>query len=447
MGGPGAPSVTGARRPAALWSNWGGNQRCAPVEVVRPSTREELVAAVRSAAAAGTTVKAVGSGHSFTDIACTSGVHVRLDRYDQVLRVDRESGRVTVQSGITIRRLCESLAAHGLAMPNLGDVGYQSISGAVSTGTHGTGSRLCGLAQQVVGLELVTGDGTVLTCSEEEEPDIFSPARIGLGALGLISTVTLQCVPAFNLHAVERPMRVDEVLGSLDELVDGNDHFEFYWVPHTGWALTKANNRTGRPVGGRSRVRETFEQLFLENVAFGAVCRVGRRRPEWTPRLAKAVPGSGTREYVARSDQVFTTPRLVRFCEMEYSIPRDRCAEALNRVRRFVDEAGLMVSFPVEVRFTAPDDIPLSTGHGRESCYIAVHMYRGIPYDQYFRGVEEIMTSMEGRPHWGKMHYLTAADLAPRYPRWEGFQAARRRVDPEGRFANAYTDRVLGPVG
>ncbi|HET6811805.1 MAG TPA: D-arabinono-1,4-lactone oxidase [Acidimicrobiales bacterium] len=434
------------RTAAARWVNWGGNQRCAPAHVARPASVADLVDVVKSAASEGRTVKPVGSGHSFTDIACTSGVQVRLDRYDRVVSVDRERARVTVQSGITIRRLGEELAALGLGMPNLGDVGYQTISGAVSTGTHGTGSRLCGLAAQVVGLELVTGDGSVLSCSAEEEPELFSAARIGLGALGLISTVTLQCVPAFNLHAVETPMRVDDVLASLDEHVDGNDHFEFYWVPHTGWALTKANNRTGRPAGGRSRVREFYEQIVLENVAFGAVCRLGRLRPEWTPRLATAVPGSGTREYVSRSDQVFTTPRMVRFCEMEYSIPRAECANALNQLRAFVDDAGLMVSFPVEVRFSAPDDIPLSTSEGRESCYIAVHMYRGLSYDQYFRGVEAIMAPLQGRPHWGKLHFRDAASLQPVYPRWEEFQAARRRTDPEGRFSNAYTSRVLGDL-
>ena len=431
---------------AVRWVNWGGNQRCAPRRVARPSTVAELVETVKAAASDGQTVKAVGSGHSFTDIACTSGVQVRLDRHDKVVSVDRDRAQVTVQSGIMIRKLAEELAAAGLAMPNLGDVGYQTISGAVSTGTHGTGARLSGLAQQVVGMDLVTGDGSVLSCSAEEEPEIFSAGRIGLGALGLLSTVTLQCVPAFNLRALEKPMRVDDVLASLDELVDGNDHFEFYWVPHTGWALTKANNRTGQPVGGRSRAREFYEQVVMENLAFGAVCRVGRRRPEWTPRLATAIPGTGAREYVARSDRVFTTPRMVRFCEMEYSIPRAECANALNQLRSFVDEAGLMVSFPVEVRFSAPDDIPLSTSHGRESCYIAVHMYRGLSYDQYFRGVEAIMAPLEGRPHWGKLHFRDAAGLAPRYPRWDDFQAARRRTDPEGRFANAYTDRVLGGV-
>jgi len=440
-----APSVQ-RRRPATLWTNWGGNQRCAPEEISRPTTLAQLTAAVKAAAANGQVVKAVGSGHSFTDVACTSGVQVRLDGFDQILDIDRERMQVTVQSGVTIAALSEALSGAGLAMPNLGDIGYQSISGAISTGTHGTGAKLCGLAHQVSALELVTGEGSVVSASAEEEAGIFAAARLGLGAMGILSSVTLQCVPAFRLRAEEKAMRVDDVLAGIDELVDGNDHFEFYWVPHTGWALTKTNNRTDEPVGGRGRVREWYEQVFLENVAFGAVCRVGRMRPQWIPRLATAVPSSGTRRYVARSDKVFTSPRMVRFCEMEYSLPREHLATALNRLRQFIEDAGLMVSFPVEVRVAAPDDIPLSTSYGRQSCYIAIHMYRGMPYDQYFRGAEAIFSALEGRPHWGKLHYQTAATLAPRYPKWDEFQAARRRVDPNGRFANAYTDRVLGPV-
>jgi FAD-linked oxidoreductase len=434
------------RRPAALWRNWGGNQRCAPEEVARPTSAAELRQVVRTAAAKGLTVKAVGSGHSFTDIACTGGVQVRLDGYDRVVAIDREAMTVTVEAGITIHRLSEVLAQAGLAMPNLGDVGYQSISGAISTGTHGTGARLCGLAHQVVGLELVTGGGESVSCSPSEEPEIFSAARLGLGAMGLVSTVTLQCVPAFRLQAREKPMRVDAVVGAMDELFDANDHFEFYWVPHTGWALTKANNRTEAPAGGRSRARELYDQVLLENVAFGAACRLGRYRPQWIPRLATAVPGSGERSYVARSDRVFTSPRLVHFCEMEYSLPREHLASALNRLRSMVEELGLLVSFPVEVRVAAADDIPLSTAYGRPSGYIAIHMYRGTPYDQYFRAAEAIFSELDGRPHWGKLHYQTAATLAPRYPKWDEFQSARRRVDPEGRFANAYTDRVLGPL-
>jgi L-gulonolactone oxidase len=431
------------------WANWAGNQRCRPTAVERPGTEDDLAAVVRRAAAQGRTVKAVGAGHSFTDIACTDGVQVRLDRYNRLLSADSLTGLVTVQSGITLGELNRRLWDLGLALPNLGDIAYQSIAGAVSTSTHGTGVRLGGLATQIAGLTLVDGGGEVRVASPAVDPDLFNAARVGLGAVGLLSTVTLQTVPAFNLHAVEEPMRVDAVLSSLDEHVEGNDHFEFYWVPHTRWALTKRNNRADAPPGGRSRLRELYERIVLENLAFGLACRVSRWRPELTPRAVRAVPSSGRTEYVGRSYRVFTSPRFVHFYEMEYSIPRAAAVEALERLMAFVKDERLLLSFPVEVRFAAADDIWLSTAHGppdAERCYIAVHVYRGMPYEQYFRGVEEIMDSLGGRPHWGKLHFQTAASLAPKYERWADFQAVRRRVDPDGRFANAYLDRVLGPV-
>jgi L-gulonolactone oxidase len=427
------------------WRNWGGNQRCAPVEIARPRSVEDLVEVVKSAATDGLRVKAVGSGHSFTDVACTSGVQVRLDESARVLRYDPEESTVTVESGMTLAALAAELARRGLALANLGDIGYQTVAGAISTGTHGTGVRLGGLATDVVGLQLVTADGSIVSCSPDEEPEIFAAARVGLGALGMISTVTLRCQPAFNLRAVEEPIRLDEVLSSIDELVEGNDHFEFFWVPHTGWALTKRNNRTDDPVSAGRGWRFVRDKILFENIAFGAVTWLGRLRPRWTPRLAHIAPSSGRTEYVDRSDRVFTSPRWVRFCEMEYAIPRAAAVGVVERVRRYVEESGLYVGFPVEVRFTAGDDIPLSTASGRQSCYVAIHMPQGVPYEQYFRGVEEIMDSVRGRPHWGKLHYQTAATLSSRYPGWERFQAVRTRLDPDGLFGNAYTDRVLGP--
>lgn len=426
------------------WKNWAGNQRCEPVAVEHPSNEDELVAAVKRAASAGRRVKAVGAGHSFTDAALTDGVQLQLDRYSQILQINRDTNQVTVQSGISIATLNQELADRDLAMPNLGDIAYQSISGAISTATHGTGATLTGIAGQVVGLTLITGDGSVVTCSRDEEPEIFHAARVGVGALGLISNVTLQCVPAFKLHAIEEPMRVDAVLADLDSYVDGNEHFEFFWVPHTGWALTKRNNRTDAPVGGMTRWRFFKEKILLENVAFGLVNRLGRMRPSLIPRLQRLVPSSGKTEYVAQSHKIFASPRFVKFVEMEYAVPRAAVPEALNRIRSFIDDSGLRIGFPVEVRFTAPDDIPLSTASGRDTGYLAVHVYKGMPYEQYFRGVEAIMDSLEGRPHWGKLHFQTAATLAARYPEWDRFQAVRRRLDADGRFANAYTDRVLG---
>lgn len=437
-------------RDRARWSNWARNQTCAPAEIRRPATEAELAAIVKQAAAAGQRVKAIGAGHSFTSIACTDGVLVDLSGYGQVLAHDAATGRVTVEAGIPLHRLSDELDARGLALENMGDIDRQSVAGATQTATHGTGRRFRNLSAQIVGLRLVTGDGSVVEASApdagNENPDVFAAARAGLGALGLVSTVTLQCVPAFRLHAVEEPVPVDDVLADLDALVEENDHYEFYWVPHTRWALTKRNRRTDEPPRPRARVREWVDDMVLNNYAFGVLCRAGRWRPSLIPRLAKIIPNTGRLDYVDRSDRVFTSPRTVRFYEMEYAIPRAALPEALTRVRRLVDEIGTRISFPVEVRVVAPDDIPLSTAYGRETGYIAVHVYQGTPYDAYFSGVERIMDSYEGRPHWGKMHFQRSETLAPRYPRWDDFQRVRARLDPEGRFANPYLDRVLGPV-
>ena len=420
----------------ARWSNWAENQSCTPIAVHRPTSEAELVAIVGRAAAAGERVKAVGAGHSFTGTALTDGHLVRLDRYDRVLHVDGSTGLVTVEAGIPLSKLNDELARHGLAMENLGDIAYQSVSGAIATSTHGTGSRFTGIAAQVRGMRVVTGEGEVV--------DAPAGVEVGVGAAGLVSTVTLQCVPAFRLHAIEEPIRLDVVLEQQDELIETNDHFEYFWVPHTGWTLTKRNRRTDEPARPRPRLRALRDDYLYGNLLFDLACRVGRRSPERIPSVMRKVPSAGRVEYVDRSDKVFASPRLTKFYEMEYAVPREHGADAVRAVRDYVKSSGLFISFPVEVRFTAADDVPLSTSSGRPSCYVAVHVYKGMEHVQYFRAVESIMDELGGRPHWGKLHFQTAETLAPRYPRWDEFQALRRRLDPGGTFRNDYTDRVLG---
>jgi L-gulonolactone oxidase len=302
------------------------------------------------------------------------------------------------------------------------------------------------MSSAIIGMRLIAGDGSVIACSADREPDVLAAARVGVGALGIVSEVTLQCLPAFNLHAVEEPARIDDVLEQLDDLVEGNDHYEMFWVPGTRWALTKRNRRTDEAVRPRSRWKAFRNDALIDNVGFGAVQRIGVRRPDLIPGLAKRLPSTGRQEYVDRSDLVFASRRWVRFVEMEYAVPREAFRSAFAGVRALVSRLGEPVGFPVECRFVAGDDIPLSTASGRDTAYIAVHLAIGRPYDQYFQGVEAVMDEHDGRPHWGKLHFQSAATLAPRYPRWDEFQSVRRRIDPDGRFANPYTDRVLGRI-
>ena len=435
--------------PGTTWHNWAGNQVARPAVVARPRDVGELAGFVTSAAREGRRVKAIGSGHSFTAIGLTDGVQVRLDRLGELVSADAATGLVTVEAGMPLHRLNTELAEHGLGLSNLGDIDRQTLAGAISTGTHGTGRSLGGLATQVRALQLVLADGSVVTCSAEESPELFRAARIGLGALGILATVTLQAEPAFVLRAQERPMALPAVLDDLEALVAENDHFEFFWFPHTQTALTKRNNRL--PAGSApeplSRRRAFLEDEVFSNGVFGLTCRLGRLRPSLIPAInASTARSLGRRTYTDASHRVFVSRRRVRFVEMEYGVPADAVPAALAGIGRVIEHNDLKVSFPVEVRFTAADDIPLSTASGRDSAYLAVHMFRGQAYEKYFRAVEAVMKDLDGRPHWGKLHYQAADTLRERYPRFGEFLAVRDTVDPYGRFANDYLDRVLGRI-
>jgi L-gulonolactone oxidase len=426
--------------------NWAGNQRWVPAEVAEPTSTAEVAATVRAARRAGRRVKAIGAGHSFTAAAATDGVQLRLDRLDQVVRVDAERCQVTVGAGIRLHRLNDVLAAAGLAMPNLGDIDRQSIAGAIATATHGTGLHFPNLATTVVAMELVDGGGEVVRCSATEEPDLLRVARVGVGALGIVTQVTLQCVEAFNLHARETVEPLADVLDRFADEAAAVDHFELYVMPGGRRCQVKRNGRTDEPAAPPTRWAYTRDKLLAENLGFGAVCRVGRRFPTLAPRLARLVTSAASdRDLIDRSDRVFTSPRHVRFVEMEYGIPVEHLPDAVRRIGELAGNLPTPVLFPMEVRVSAPDDIPLSTGFGRTSGWVAVHQYRGMPYEEYFAGVERIMDDYDGRPHWGKLHGQRAATLAARYPEWGHFAVVRDRLDPDRTFANPYLDRVLGP--
>ncbi|MCW0215758.1 MAG: FAD-binding protein [Pseudonocardia sp.] len=425
------------------WQNWAGNQRTYPVRFVEARDAGEVSDAVKAAARDGLRVKALGSGHSFTGIAVAQDVALLVPSDPAAVRVD--GPLVTVPAGLTLHRLNELLWERGLALPNLGDIDAQTVAGAISTGTHGTGATHQGIAAQVRALEIVLADGSVLACSPAEHPELFSAARVGLGALGILTSVTLQAVPAFRLHAVEKALPLEQVLAELDGLAAGNDHFEFYWFPHTEIAATKRNNRTEATGPTRGRVAEWVGDDLLGNGAFAMACRVGARMPRLVPGLNRlAARQFADAEYVDRSYRVFCSPRRVRFLETEYAVPREALPEALAGLRVAAQRHGQAVTFPVEVRVTAGDDIPLSTASGRDTAYVAVHVYKGQPHEAYFGAVESVMTALDGRPHWGKLHTRAADTLRDSYPGFDAFVALRDRLDPEGRFTNPYLDRVLG---
>jgi FAD-linked oxidoreductase len=427
------------------WRNWGGNVSARPARQVTPASVEELAAAVRRAAEDGLKVKAVGTGHSFTSIAATDGVLIRPQLLTGIRKIDREAMTVTVEAGTPLKRLNAALAREGLSLTNMGDIMEQTVSGATSTGTHGTGRESASIAAQITGLELVTADGSVLTCSEKENPEVFAAARIGLGALGIVTAITFAVEPIFLLTAREEPMPLDRVLAEFDQLWAENEHFEFYWFPHTGNTNTKRNNRSAGPEQPVGQLAGWFEDEFLSNGVFQVAQWVARAAPTTVPAIARiSSKALSARTYTDIPYKVFTSPRRVRFVEMEYAVPRAALAQTLGELKSMVERSGLRVSFPVEVRTAPADDITLSTASGRDSAYVAVHMFRGTPHQAYFTAAERIFTAHEGRPHWGKVHTRDAEYFTRVYPRFGEFTALRDRLDPERLFQNDYLRRVLG---
>lgn len=432
-------------RHSASWSNWAGNVTDSAA-VLSPRTQDELVEMVHSSAAAGRRIRPVGSGHSFTPIAQAGDTRLSLRHLSGIVAADQATGRVRVLAGTPLRVLNRALDLLGLAMPNLGDIDAQTLAGATSTGTHGTGATLPGLSAGIVGLRLVTPDGASRWV-DESDPELFGAARVGLGALGVVTEIELACLPAYRLRAVERPDSLDAVLPRIQEHFDAHRHFELYWFPGTRRVQTKANDLVADDVDEPlAPWRRRLDDELLSNTVFGAANRVLTAVPRAVlPFNAVAARALTERSYTAPSHEVFVTPRTVRFVESEYAVPREAVADVLTDLVAWVERHREPISFPVEVRVAAPDDMWLSTGYERANAYVAVHQYHRGDHRAYFAAFEEIVAAHAARPHWGKLHGLGAEQLADLYPRHGDFVALRDRLDPERVLTNDYLDRVLGP--
>ncbi|WP_349260871.1 D-arabinono-1,4-lactone oxidase [Actinocrinis sp.] len=440
-----AVSTEATSTPTRTWTNWAGNQKARVRRIATPSSAAEVAQTVREAAAQGLAVKPVGSGHSFTPVAVTDGVLIRLDNLTRLRSADKSSRLVTVEAGMGLWRFNELLAEQGLALTNMGDIQAQTVSGAIGTGTHGTGRSSASIAAQVAGLEVVLADGSIVSCSATERPELFEAARIGVGAIGVITAVTFRTEPAFLLAAREEPMRLDAVFESFDELWQDNEHFEFWWFPHTDATMLKRNNRTEGPAAPLSRSRVWLEDEFLSNTFFSGLLKAGRSAPRAVPAINKlAAKALSARSYTDRSDKVFTSPRRFKFLEMEYALPREATVPALREIRRMLQDAGLRIAIPIEVRTAPADELWLSTAYGRDTAYLAFHMTEGVNPAEYFENAESIMVAYDGRPHWGKLHTRDREYLASAYPRFDDFLAVRDKADPQRVFANDYTRRIFG---
>lgn len=426
------------------WSNWSGSVKASPLQFVKPRSIDELAGFIKKYARDNRHVRVVGAGHSFTPIAQSNDVLMSLDAIQGLESIDTKQGTATVLGGTKLKYLGDALFEHGMAQENLGDIDVQSISGAISTGTHGTGVRFGTLSTQVVGLTLVTATGEILECSPDHNPDIFKAAQVSLGTLGIIAKVRLRVVPAKRMHYQAYRKKLSDCLEHIEAYKQENSHFEFFWFPYTDSVQAKLLKETSDPAS-KSSFWGDFNKIVLENGVYWLLsegCRL-------FPRLCKPVCNISAQsianiDEVNYSHRLFTTPRMVRFQEMEYNIPAEHMRTVLTEIQQCIEQQQFQVHFPVECRFVHSDDIWLSPAYQRESAYIAVHMYRGMPYRSYFYHIEEIFKRYNGRPHWGKMHTRTAEELSTLYPRWQDFQKIRATLDPQGMFLNNYLCTLFG---
>ncbi|KAB1642265.1 D-arabinono-1,4-lactone oxidase [Gulosibacter chungangensis] len=443
------PATSLPKRRGNTWRNWSGGVTETSQLAAGPTSETAVRALVIGAGGSGLKVKTVGSGHSFNDIAGTEGLRLHFDDYRGLVSVNSQTRVATFRAGTRMHEVHDLLAEHGLTLENQGDVSSPTIAGAISTGTHGTGLGTSGLSSMVKGLRLVLANGEIIYCDARTHPEIFEFARLGLGALGIIVEVAIQCVPTFRVEANESAEPLDAVLDSYVERARAADYFSFFWFPHSEQALVKSHRRLAEgeePEGlGGKNAAKFFDEELVQYWAQGLAASVGTVAPGMVQKLSQFTSSlTGSRQYVEDSVAMFGNAKRMRYNELEYAVPLEDGPDVVHEIRRQIEAHGLTVSFPIEVRCGAADDVPLSPGYGRETAYIAVHRYVRERYAEYFGVVEEVLQSAGGRPHWGMMHTLRAPQLRELYPKFDEFVELRDRVDPDRVFDNHYLERTIG---
>lgn len=405
----------------AHWRNWVGNQSCVRAARGAPQSEDELCAMIASATAKGLNVRAAGSGHSFTPVALTNGLHLTLSKMTGVKSIDHEKKRVTAAAGTTINQLAQVLKAEGLSMINQGDIDSQALAGAFSTGTHGTGARLPVLADAIVGMKLVQPDGSIITV-DETTTDLLLASRVSLGTLGVISEMTLQLNDSYNLR--EKIWREDfeSAMEMHDELAEKHRHFSFFWCPYevsrNCYCLpdTSATSKSGRTT-------DVCEMKIMD--------------------ITDDEPFETEFEKAAYSSDIYPIEYVPNFHELEYAVPVHHGKDAVRAVRKLMLEQFPDAIYPIEYRFTAGDDAWMSPFHKQDSVTVSVSGEPGKDYWDYLRAVDKILRSYGSRPHWGKMHFLTGEDVSAIYPRAQDFRELRRKLDPQGFYLNEHLAQLF----
>ncbi len=400
-----------------VWRNWAGNLQAGAINIVHPTSEAEIVSLVRRAASEKETLRVVGSGHSFTPLCVTNGTLITLDGLQGVISIDQATQTARILAGTKISQLGEPLLQAGLALANQGDIDYQALAGAVSTGTHGTGVKYGSFSTMVTALRMVLANGEILFCSAEIEPEMFRAAQLGLGALGVLTEIVLQLVPAYRLHERTWVASFEETMAQLEYHLDVNDHFEFFWLPRYDSSVMKSLTLT-------------------DESPFGGV------------PVAPAPPGTLERysvpERVDWSHRIYPSERQVKFVEMEFAVPYASGPECFCAIRDLMLNRYPQVTWPIEYRTQRADDIFLSPAFGRDVVTISLHEAPDRPYEAFFKDAEAIFRTFDGRPHWGKLHNLRAPDFEQLYTQWARFQSVREQLDPSGLFLNPYLRTIFG---
>ena len=426
-----APTATA--RPT--WHNWSGLQQATPAAIATPANEAELIDLMRKVRGE---VRAVGSGHSFTALVPTTGTIISLDRLSGVISVDKAAMTATIHGGTRLGVLSRELDRFGLGLRNLPDIAVQSISGAISTATHGTGMTLPPIHADVVGLRIVKPGGEVVEINEKSPGELLAAARVSVGSLGVISQVTMRVLPAYNLAKRVWVQPIEQLLSVAPDLARQHRNFEMYYLPFTGYGV------------GITHDLYTGQDFHIPPALDDSTLADLRKLRDWLGRVPsvrqwvaqKLIDPNTVEEARHRSWRLLSTVRPMKFNESEWHLPREQGIPCLRQVIRTLEQRN-EVYFPLEFRFVKADDAWLSPFYQRETCSIAVHASADEAYQYLLTDINPLFRAHQGRPHWGKLHWMGAAELSTMYPRWQDFQRVRQQFDPQGQMLNAHLRKLF----
>jgi FAD-linked oxidoreductase len=431
-----APAMAVAEGPR--WRNWGGNLSSQPSEILAPRNEELLIEMVRQADRG---LRPIGSGHSWSELVPTDSAMMTLDLLNGVISHDPETLQAEVWAGTKLFALGPLLEQVGQAMPNMSDINYQSLGGAIATSTHGTGAQLGSMSSYVTGLRLVTPDGEVIDCDAQRDAELFNAACNSLGALGVVTRFRLQNRESHRLQQQEYLRPTSEILDDIEPLIRDNQQFELFPIVNSDRSIVVTTNVA--PADMADHIEDDPHAIYDLKLAFELTSKLPfGEQTAYNTALDLAF---GATNRVGASYQVLAHPRTVRFMEMEYTVPAEHGVACLREVLEQIARHAPDVCFPLEYRYVKADETLIGMFSGQDGCSISVHQFADNPnWQDYLAMVEKVFHKYQGRPHWGKWHSLQAKQLRQLYPHWDTFQKVRSTLDPNGRMLNPHLKKIFG---